>query len=75
MSTELFPSNGCCTVACLHRCYLAMGLHFTIFLNVVLVIDGVLLVSSVLFVRVKANLFQMSFDRAHFETQVMQGFY
>jgi hypothetical protein len=24
MSTELFPSNGCCTVACLHSCYLAV---------------------------------------------------
>jgi hypothetical protein len=31
VSTELFPSNGCCTVACLHSCYLAMGLHVTIF--------------------------------------------
>jgi hypothetical protein len=30
MSTEVFPSNGCCTVACLHRCYLAVGLHVTI---------------------------------------------
>jgi hypothetical protein len=28
--TERFPSNGCCTVACLHRCYLAMGLHITV---------------------------------------------
>jgi hypothetical protein len=28
MSTELFPSNGCCTVACLHTCYLAMGLQY-----------------------------------------------
>jgi hypothetical protein len=27
--TELFPSNGCCTVACLHSCYLALGLHLT----------------------------------------------
>jgi hypothetical protein len=27
VSTELFPSNGCCTVACLHSCYLATGLH------------------------------------------------
>jgi hypothetical protein len=25
VSTELFLSNGCCTVACLHSCYLAMG--------------------------------------------------
>jgi phosphate starvation-inducible membrane PsiE len=33
MSTELFPSNGCYTVACLHSCYLAMGLHVTIFLR------------------------------------------
>jgi hypothetical protein len=30
MSTELFPSNGCCTVACSHSCYLAIGLHVTI---------------------------------------------
>jgi hypothetical protein len=30
MSTELFPSNGCCTVDCLHSCYLAMGLHVTL---------------------------------------------
>jgi hypothetical protein len=29
MSTELFPSKGCCTVACLYSCYLAMGLHVT----------------------------------------------
>jgi hypothetical protein len=27
VSTELFPSNGCCTVVCLHSCHLAMGLH------------------------------------------------
>jgi hypothetical protein len=27
VSTELFPSKGCCTVACLHSCCLAMGLH------------------------------------------------
>jgi hypothetical protein len=33
MSTELFLSNGCCTVACLHSCYLEMGLHVTIFIN------------------------------------------
>jgi hypothetical protein len=26
VSTELFPSNACCTVARLHSCYLAMGL-------------------------------------------------
>jgi hypothetical protein len=30
VSTELFPSNGCCAVACLHSCYLAVGLHVTI---------------------------------------------
>jgi hypothetical protein len=30
VSTELFPSNGCCTVASLHSCYLAIGLHVTI---------------------------------------------
>jgi hypothetical protein len=29
VSTELFPSNGCCTVACLDSCYLAMDLHVT----------------------------------------------
>jgi hypothetical protein len=29
VSTELFPSNGCCTVACLHSCYLTTGLHIT----------------------------------------------
>jgi hypothetical protein len=28
--TELFPSNGSYTVACLHSSYLAMGLHVTI---------------------------------------------
>jgi hypothetical protein len=28
--TELFTSNGCCTVACLHSCYLAVGLHVAI---------------------------------------------
>jgi hypothetical protein len=28
LSTELFPSNGYCTVACLHSCYLTMGLHY-----------------------------------------------
>jgi hypothetical protein len=27
---ELFPSNGCCTVACLHGCYLAVHLHVII---------------------------------------------
>jgi hypothetical protein len=31
VSTELFPSNGCCTVACLHSCCLAMGLHVTVY--------------------------------------------
>jgi hypothetical protein len=31
MSAELFPSNGCCTVACLHNCYLAMSLHTEIY--------------------------------------------
>jgi hypothetical protein len=29
MSTELFPSNGCHAVCCLHSCYLAVGLHAT----------------------------------------------
>jgi hypothetical protein len=28
--TEIFLSNGCCTVACSHSCYLTMGLHVTI---------------------------------------------
>jgi hypothetical protein len=28
--TELFPSNGCCTVNGLHSCYLAMGLYVTL---------------------------------------------
>jgi hypothetical protein len=32
VSTELFPSNGFCTVACLHSCYLAMGLHVLLLL-------------------------------------------
>lgn len=27
---ELFPSNGCCISACLHSCYLGMGLRVTI---------------------------------------------
>jgi hypothetical protein len=30
VSTELFRSNGCCTAACLHSCYLAMDLHVTV---------------------------------------------
>jgi hypothetical protein len=30
VSTELFPSNSYCTVACLHSCYLAVGLQVTI---------------------------------------------
>jgi hypothetical protein len=30
VSTYLFPSNGCWTVACLHICYLAMCLYVTI---------------------------------------------
>jgi hypothetical protein len=29
-STELFPSNGCCTVACLHSCCLTVGLQVTV---------------------------------------------
>jgi hypothetical protein len=28
--TELFTSNGCCTVGCLHSCYLSIGLYVTI---------------------------------------------
>jgi hypothetical protein len=31
VSTKLFPSNGCCTVACLHNCCLAMVIHVTIY--------------------------------------------
>jgi hypothetical protein len=34
--TELFPSNGCYSVACLHSCYLAMGVHVTIFSNLII---------------------------------------
>jgi hypothetical protein len=30
MFAELFPSSGCCTVAYLHSCYLAVGLHVTV---------------------------------------------
>jgi hypothetical protein len=30
VSTELYPSNSCCTVTCVHSCYLAMGLRVTI---------------------------------------------
>jgi hypothetical protein len=30
VSTELFPSNGCCTVGCLHSCYLTTGLHVSV---------------------------------------------
>jgi hypothetical protein len=33
VSTELFPSNGCCTVACLHNCYLAKGSHVAVYRN------------------------------------------
>jgi hypothetical protein len=28
--SELFPSNDCCTVACLHSCYLVVGVHFPV---------------------------------------------
>jgi hypothetical protein len=31
MPTELFPSDGCCAVTCLHSCYLAMVLHVAVF--------------------------------------------
>jgi hypothetical protein len=31
---EPFHGNGCCTVACLHSCYLAMGSHATILMNI-----------------------------------------
>jgi hypothetical protein len=30
MSTELFHSNSCCSITCLHSFYLAMGLRVTI---------------------------------------------
>jgi hypothetical protein len=30
VSTVLFPSNGCCTVAYLQSCYLAISLHVTV---------------------------------------------
>jgi hypothetical protein len=33
MATEMFPSNGCCTVARLENCYLAMGLNATMCCN------------------------------------------
>jgi hypothetical protein len=33
VSTEIFPSNACCTVACLHSCYLATSLHVTLHTN------------------------------------------
>jgi hypothetical protein len=33
-STELFPRNGCCTVACLHGCYFAIGLHVTLYIYI-----------------------------------------
>jgi hypothetical protein len=31
ISTQLFPNNGCCTVTCLHSCFLTMCLHVTLF--------------------------------------------
>jgi hypothetical protein len=31
VSTEVFPSNGCCTFACLHRRYLEVGLYVTVY--------------------------------------------
>jgi hypothetical protein len=30
VSTEMFPSNGCSHVGCLHGCYMTMGLYVTI---------------------------------------------
>jgi hypothetical protein len=27
VSMELLPSNSCCTVGCLHSCYMVMGLY------------------------------------------------
>jgi hypothetical protein len=33
VSTEVFPSNGRCTVTCLLSCYLAMGLCVTILMD------------------------------------------
>jgi hypothetical protein len=29
----LLPNNGCYAVACFHNCYLAMGLHVTIYIK------------------------------------------
>jgi hypothetical protein len=34
VSTELFPSNGCFIVVCLHSSFLAVGLHVTVYLNI-----------------------------------------
>jgi hypothetical protein len=31
VSTQMFPSNVRCTAGCLRSCYLAMGLHVTVF--------------------------------------------
>jgi hypothetical protein len=33
VSTELFSNKSCCSVACLHSCWLAVGLHVTILLS------------------------------------------
>jgi hypothetical protein len=33
VSTELYPSSGCCTVACLHGSYMTVGLHVTVFIS------------------------------------------
>jgi hypothetical protein len=38
VSKDLLPNNGCCTVACLHGCYLTMCLHVTIFKMVFIII-------------------------------------
>jgi hypothetical protein len=40
LSTELFPSNDCCTVDSLHSWYLAMGLHGTILTTVLSRLNG-----------------------------------
>jgi hypothetical protein len=36
VSTELFPSSGYCTVASLHSCYLAMRLHITVLIVLII---------------------------------------
>jgi hypothetical protein len=38
VSKELFPNEGCCTVACLHSCYLTVGLRATVFKILLIII-------------------------------------